>query len=107
MRKSPFLLFPEDFPALDFRCTTVWRNLLRRLLRLLPFCGTIVFDNAYPYLWFVRRAFGLPDIMQRAGLSIRNLVGVFWRMILFPTDSDGGDVYGRCGDAEKAVRWNF
>jgi hypothetical protein len=74
---------------------------------LLPFCGTIVFDNAYPYLWFVRRAFGSPDIMQRAGLSIRNLVGVFWRMILFPTDSDGGDVYGRCGDAEKAVRWNF
>jgi len=57
VRKSPFLLFPEDFPALDFRCTTVWRNLLRRLLRLLPFCGTIVFDNAYPYLWFVRRAF--------------------------------------------------
>ena len=97
MRKSPFLLFPEDFPALDFRCTTVWRNLLRRLLRLLPFCGTIVFDNAYPYLWFVRRAFGSPDIMQRAGLSIRNLVGVFWRMILFPTDSDGGDGYDRCG----------
>ena len=96
MRKSPFLLFPEDFPALDFRCTTVWRNLLRRLLRLLPFCGTIVFDNAYPYLWFVRRAFGSPDIMQRAGLSIRNLVGVFWRMILFPTDSDGGDGYSRC-----------
>ncbi|WP_418659205.1 hypothetical protein, partial [Alistipes communis] len=107
VRKSPFLLFPEDFPALDFRCTTVWRNLLRRLLRLLPFCGTIVFDNAYPYLWFVRRAFGSPDIMQRAGLSIRNLVGVFWRMILFPTDSDGGDGYDRCGDAEKAVRWNF
>ena len=95
------------FPALDFRCTTVWRNLLRRLLRLLPFCGTIVFDNAYPYLWFVRRAFGSPDIMQRAGLSIRNLVGVFWRMILFPTDSDGGDGYDRCGDVEKAVRWNF
>jgi hypothetical protein len=45
--------------------------------------------------------------MQRAGLSIRNLVGVFWRMILFPTDSDGEDVYDRCGDAEKAVRWNF
>ena len=104
MRKSPFLLFPEDFPALDFRCTTVWRNLLRRLLRLLPFCGTIVFDNAYPYLWFVCRAFGSPDIMQRAGLSIRNLVGVFWRMILFPTDSDGGDGYDRCGDAEKAVQ---
>jgi len=107
VRKSPFLLFPEDFPALDFRCTTVWRNLLRRLLRLLPFCGTIVFDNAYPYLWFVCRAFGSPDIMQRAGLSIRNLVGVFWRMILFPTDSDGGDGYDRCGDAEKAVQWNF
>jgi hypothetical protein len=45
--------------------------------------------------------------MQRAGLSIRNLVGVFWRMILFPTDSDGGDGYDRCGDAEKAVQWNF
>ena len=103
MRKSPFLLFPEDFPALDFRCTTVWRNLLRRLLRLLPFCGTIVFDNAYPYLWFVRRAFGSPDIMQRAGLSIRNLVGVFWRMILFPTDSDGGDGYSRCRRGGNAV----
>ena len=107
VRKSPFLLFPEDFPHSIFVAQRFERDLLRRLLRLLPFCGTIVFDNAYPYLWFVRRAFGSPDIMQRAGLSIRNLVGVFWRMILFPTDSDGGDGYDRCGDAEKAVRWNF
>lgn len=102
-----FSCFRRIFPHSIFVAQRFERNLLRRLLRLLPFCGTIVFDNAYPYLWFVRRAFGSPDIIRRAGLSIRNLVGVFWRMILFPTDSDGGDGYDRCGDAEKAVRWNF
>ena len=91
-----FSCFRRIFPHSIFVAQRFERDLLRRLLRLLPFCGTIVFDNAYPYLWFVRRAFGSPDIMQRAGLSIRNLVGVFWRMILFPTDPDGGDVYSRC-----------
>ena len=78
-----FSCFRRIFPHSIFVAQRFERNLLRRLLRLLPFCGTIVFDNAYPYLWFVRRAFGSPDIMQRAGLSIRNLVGVFWRIILF------------------------
>ena len=91
-----FSCFRRIFPHSIFVAQRFERDLLRRLLRLLPFCGTIVFDNAYPYLWFVRRAFGSPDIIRRAGLSIRNLVGVFWRMILFPTDPDGGDVYSRC-----------
>ena len=91
-----FSCFRRIFPHSIFVAQRFERDLLRRLLRLLPFCGTIVFDNAYPYLGFVRRAFGSPDIIRRAGLSIRNLVGVFWRMILFPTDPDGGDVYSRC-----------
>lgn len=90
MRKSPFLLFPGIVPCSIFVAQRFECNLLRRLLRLLPFCGTIVFDNAYPYLWFVRRPFGTAGVAQRAGLSMRNIVGVFWRMILFPTDSDGG-----------------
>lgn len=77
-----FSCFRRIFPHSIFVAQRFERNLLRRLLRLLSFCGTIVFDNAYPYLWFVRRAFGSPDIMQRAGLSIRNLVGVFWRLLV-------------------------
>ena len=98
-----FSCFRRIFPHSIFVAQRFERDLLRRLLRLLPFCGTIVFDNAYPYLWFVRRAFGSPDIIRRAGLSIRNLVGVFWRMILFPTDPDGGDVYSRCRRGGNAV----
>ena len=90
-----FSCFRRIFPHSIFVAQRFERDLLRRLLRLLPFCGTIVFDNAYPYLWFVRRAFGSPDIIRRAGLSIRNLVGVFWRMILFPTDPDGAVGYRR------------
>lgn len=89
MRKSPFLLFPGIVPCSIFVAQRFECNLLRRLLRLLPFCGTIVFDNAYPYLWFVRRPFGTAGVAQRAGLSMRNIVGVFWRIILFSTDSDG------------------